>query len=362
MLVPGTGDRYIAPRSTGGHPVGSPPLWNGMHRLTETRLEEILDRARSVRVLVVGDLMLDVYLIGDVVRISPEAPVPVVHVREERFALGGAANVAANVVTLGAACDLVGAIGRDTAGGRIRRALAAHEARGIDAHLLERPDRPTTTKTRVLARHQQVVRFDWERDEDVSGSEAKGLCDRVRARAAEADVLVLEDYNKGVLSPPVIRAALDAAMQAGIPSVVDPKTRNFFEYAGATVFKPNALELGAALGAPVQADDPEWLETARCRFRCEHLLVTLGEHGMVLRSGDGASLRVPTVAREVYDVSGAGDSVTASLAVALAAGATVREAAILANFAAGIEVGKQGVATVSPDELRRAVREQVRLS
>ncbi|CAA9321814.1 MAG: ADP-heptose synthase / D-glycero-beta-D-manno-heptose 7-phosphate kinase [uncultured Gemmatimonadetes bacterium] len=323
-----------------------------MERLTRARLDEILERARGLRVAVVGDLMLDVYLIGAVSRISPEAPVPVVHVTEERTALGGAANVAANVAALGATCEIVGYVGADAAGAQIRRALAELDGGTVHARLVERPERPTTTKTRVVARQQQVVRFDRERDDDLPDECAAELCEHVRAAVAASHALVLEDYNKGVLVPSVIRTALDAAAEAGIPSVVDPKFRNFFAFRGATVFKPNAVELGTAMGGPVRAGDDDWLEHARTTTGGEHLLLTLGEDGMALRSPGGSSFRIPTVAREVYDVSGAGDTVTAFLAVALAAGATIEEAAILANFAAGIEVAKPGVATVSPDELR----------
>ncbi len=323
-----------------------------MDRLTRTRLDEILDRARGLRVAVVGDVMLDVYLVGAVSRISPEAPVPVVQVTEERVALGGAANVAANVAALGADCDLVGCVGADEAAGRIRRSLGGVEGGAIVDRLVEARDRPTTTKTRVVARQQQVVRFDRERDEDLTGDAAEAIREHVRAAVAGADALVLEDYDKGVLSPPVIRAALEEAARAGIPSVVDPKFRHFFAYGGATVFKPNALELGAALGGHVRPRDDAWLEEARSRVGARHLLLTLGEDGMALRAEGGETFRIPTVAREVFDVSGAGDTVTAFVALALAAGADMEEAAILANLAAGIEVGKPGVAVVTPDELR----------
>jgi rfaE bifunctional protein kinase chain/domain len=323
-----------------------------VHHLSRERLDEILERARSVRVAVVGDLMLDVYLVGNVSRISPEAPVPVVHVTEERYALGGAANVAANVAALGADCDLIGCVGTDRAGERIRAELTSIDGGTVRARLSERADRPTTTKTRVVARHQQVVRFDHESDEDLPGDCCDELCELVRRSVAECQALVLEDYNKGVLVPRVIRSAIDAAREAGIPSVVDPKFRHFFEYRGATVFKPNAVELGNALGERIRPSEDEWLEDARRRVEARHLLLTLGEDGMALRSEGGTSFRIPTVAREVYDVSGAGDTVTAFVAVALAAGASMREAATLANLAAGIEVGKPGVAVVTPRELR----------
>ncbi len=340
-----------------GEPFVPPLDRSDMSHLNVERLEEILARAHAVRVAVVGDLMLDVYLTGNVARISPEAPVPVVHVTGERVALGGAANVAANVVTLGARCAVVGYVGRDGAGEDLRRALAVNAPAGLEARLVERVDRPTTTKTRVVARKQQVVRFDRERDDDLPQDCTDELCEIIRSVVTTADVLVLEDYDKGVLAPSVIRAALAVAWEGGIPTVVDPKFRHFFAYSGATVFKPNAGELAAALGVPLLSSDDGQLEAARRRLGCLHLLVTLGEEGMVLRSEE-RSVRLPAVAREVYDVSGAGDTVTACVAIALATGATVEEAAAMANFAAAIEVTKPGVATVSPEELRAIVGEQ----
>jgi rfaE bifunctional protein kinase chain/domain len=319
------------------------------------RLEEILTRAGDLRVAVIGDLMLDIYLSGSVQRISPEAPVPVVQVAEETSALGGAGNVAANVLRLGAACDIVGLVGTDSAGEMIRRSVEALEGGEVRARLVATADRPTTTKTRVMARHQQVVRFDRERDDDADSDLASRLSACVREAVAEADVVVLEDYNKGVLAPAVIRAAIDSARDSGVPIIVDPKFRNIFEYRGATLFKPNSLELTSALGVPIRCDDDDWLQEARMRFECEHLLVTLGEQGMVVSSETGATFRVPAIARQVYDVSGAGDTVTAFMAVALGAGADIQEATILSNFAAAIEVGKPGVATVAPEELRELI-------
>lgn len=316
------------------------------------RLEEILARAADIRVTVVGDLMLDIYLSGTVSRISPEAPVPVVHVEQERHALGGAGNVAANVLRLGATCDVVGFVGRDSAGIQLEQAIQSLPGGKVHARLVSGTDRPTTTKTRVLARKQQVVRFDVERADDLPDDVAEQIAVLVRESLDDADVLVLEDYDKGVLTPTVIRAAVHAARERGLPIVVDPKFRHVFDYRRATVLKPNAHELTSALGVPIRPTDDEWLQDARTRFQCEHLLVTLGEEGMVLTSEDGSILRIPAMAREVYDVSGAGDTVTAFVAVGLACGATAQEAAVLANFAAAIEVGKPGVATVSPDELR----------
>ncbi len=315
------------------------------------RLAALLAEARRHRVAIVGDAMLDVYLRGDVERISPEAPVPVVRVRERTAALGGAANVAQNAAALGAGVELVGTIGDDGAG---RTLCAMLERIGAPAASLVRVSRPTTTKTRILARVQQVVRFDEEDDSDLRGDEVARLLTAVDDAVARADALVLEDYNKGVLVPAVIERAIATARARGIPVVVDPKYRNFFAYRGATVFKPNRRELEAALGAAMDVEHPETLPATVERLEVEHLLLTLGERGMMLVSRDGAVTEVPTTAREVYDVVGAGDTVTAYLAAMLAAGATAREAAVIANFAAGVEVGKLGAATVSAEEVLEA--------
>ncbi len=319
--------------------------------LARTRLESLVARAAGHRIAIIGDAMLDVYLKGDVDRISPEAPVPVVRVRDRREALGGAANVAQNVLALGARCELVAAVGDDLAGRRLREELTT---RGADARGLVTIARATTTKTRVLARAQQLLRFDEEDDADLTGADAAALLAAVQRAAQDADALVFEDYNKGVLVPAVIAAGIAVATERKIPVIVDPKYRHFFAYKGATVFKPNRRELEAALGAAVDLEHPEALPAVVERVGAEHVLLTLGERGMALVSGDGSVMRVPTTAREVYDVVGAGDTVTAWLATMLAAGATVREAAVIANYAAGVQVGKLGAATVSPAEVMAA--------
>ncbi|MFN0099824.1 MAG: bifunctional heptose 7-phosphate kinase/heptose 1-phosphate adenyltransferase [Gemmatimonadaceae bacterium] len=300
------------------------------------------------RIAILGDAMLDLYLRGDVERISPEAPVPVVRVRERKEALGGAANVAANTAALGARTELVAAIGADSNGARVQAMLTAI---GADPRGLIVTTRPTTTKTRVVARGQQVVRVDEEVDTDLVGAEVDALHAAVDRAVADADALVLEDYNKGVLVESVIRRAITAANKKGIPVVVDPKYRNFFAYRGATVFKPNRRELEAALGAAVDLEHPEALPAVLSRLGAERLLLTLSERGMALIEPDGQIHRIPTMAREVFDVVGAGDTVTAWLAAMLACGATPLEAAVIANFAAGIEVGKAGAATVEPGEI-----------
>jgi rfaE bifunctional protein kinase chain/domain len=321
-----------------------------MAGMTPERADELIAAMKGVHVLIVGDFMIDRYVSGVVDRISPEAPVPVVRVDEERSAIGGAGNVAANVTALGASCSVVGCVGTDAPGKTLRAAL---EAIGVRPEgLVEVEDRPTTVKTRVMARQQQIVRFDHEVETDVSEGVAARITLALEELARSSDVVVVSDYNKGVLVPPVIASALGAAEAKSVPSVVDPKRRGFFAYQGATVFKPNAKELEDAVGDHIHPDDPAWMEAIRQRLDCDHLLLTLGARGIALQSTGEGLERVPTVARSVYDVSGAGDTVTACVAATLAAGGTVLEAAILANHAAAVEVGKAGVATVSSAEMR----------
>jgi D-beta-D-heptose 7-phosphate kinase/D-beta-D-heptose 1-phosphate adenosyltransferase len=318
-----------------------------MHR---ERVIHLLDAMKSRRVVVVGDAMLDIYLIGDVERISPEAPVPVLTVKERRYSLGGAANVAANAAAIGADVTLVAAIGDDRRGEQLRTELAAAGIR--DEGVVTVSDRPTTSKTRVVARSQQLVRIDEEEDVLLDGKVLAELQKGVRRALKDADVVVLEDYNKGVLAPSLIETSLATARERALPSVVDPKYKHFFHYKGATVFKPNRRELEAALGAAVDLEHADALPQVMSRLEVDNLLLTLGAHGMALLLQDGTIERFPTHAREVYDVSGAGDTVTAWVGTALAAGATIREAAELANYAAGIEVGKAGVAVVTREEVR----------
>ena len=318
------------------------------------RAAALLERAGELRILVVGDLMLDRYISGVVERISPEAPVPVVRVQRERAALGGAGNVAANVAALGASCLLVGHVGDDPEGEALMGALREIGIGGDG--VVRGSGRPTTVKTRVLTGHQQVVRYDREVELDLEPALERRVIEGVAHAAGASDVVVVQDYNKGVLTAAVIEAVLAAAAERAVPCVVDPKRRNFFAYRGATVFKPNARELADALGAFIHPEDRAWMEGVRARLGCEHLLVTLGDQGMALQSASGEHVRLPTLARSVYDVSGAGDTVTAAVAVALGAGAGVAEAAALANHAAAVEVTKAGVQTVTPAEIRAHVR------
>jgi rfaE bifunctional protein kinase chain/domain len=323
--------------------------------ISRPRLTALFASAKHHRIAIVGDAMLDVYLTGDVDRVSPEAPVPVVRVRDRRHALGGAANVAQNVAALGARAGLVATVGSDESAKLLKALL---KSGGGDTGGLVAVDRPTTTKTRIVARAQQVVRVDEEIDDDCSPAEVAKLTAAVSRAVAASDALILEDYNKGVLVAPVIEHAIAAARKKGIPVVVDPKYRNFFSYKGATIFKPNRRELEAALGAAVDVEHPRTLPGLVEKLGVDAILLTLSERGMALiEKGATAKKgvhRIPTTARDVYDVVGAGDTVTAYLAAMLAAGATPLEAAVIANFAAGVEVGKLGAATVTPVEVLAA--------
>jgi D-glycero-beta-D-manno-heptose-7-phosphate kinase len=324
--------------------------------LTRDRVLQLTQKMKESRVVVVGDIMLDRYLIGETERLSPEAPVPVVTVRERHAALGGAANVAANVAALGARSLLVGTVGDDADGVAIRQELAV--ARLEDRFVVTVAGRPTTSKTRIIARSQQIVRIDDEVETLLDGQDLERLIRAAREALADADALLLEDYNKGALAPALIAAVMEMARRRGIPIVVDPKFRQFFEYTGATVFKPNRRELESALGAAVDLQNGNALPQVLARLKVDNLLVTLGAEGMVLVMKDGSTMHIPSIARDIYDVSGAGDTVTAWMGAALAAGASVRESAQLANYAAGVEVGKAGVATVSPEEVLAVYEER----
>jgi len=265
-----------------------------MHvQLTRDRIASLLALARGKRIVIIGDAMLDVYLSGDVERISPEAPVPVVRVKERRYALGGAANVAQNAAVLGCGIDFVAAVG-DDANGRILRQMLSSMGAGTES--LVTVDRETTVKTRIVARSQQLLRVDEEDDADLSGEDVARLLQVATAALDGADALVLEDYNKGVLVSDVIARTIEVALQRKIPIIVDPKHRNFFAYRGATIFKPNRRELNAAVGATLAMDDLSVLPEIAERLGVDHLLLTLGEHGMTLVSAGGEIGRVPTVA------------------------------------------------------------------
>ena len=308
----------------------------------------------SVKALVAGDLMLDQYWFGPTSRISPEAPVPVVKVTQSQARAGGAANVAVNLASLGVRTTLAGVVGRDANGGALRELLGQ---RGIRLDLVESAARPTITKLRVLSRNQQLIRLDTE---DAFGpAEARGLVDVLARRARDATVCILSDYAKGTLleAPALVRTC----RERGVPVLVDPKGTEFGRYRGATLLTPNLAEFEAVAGK-AQNDGDLLARGRRIRADLElvALIVTLGERGMVVISADGDPVVIPAHAREVFDVTGAGDTVIAALAAGLGVGMTLTDAATLANVAAGIVVRRIGVASVTPSELRLELHEHGR--
>jgi D-beta-D-heptose 7-phosphate kinase/D-beta-D-heptose 1-phosphate adenosyltransferase len=312
----------------------------------------LLSRLAGRPVLVIGDVMLDHFVIGRVDRISPEAPVPVVRFEHEEFRLGGAANVAHNIAALGGRPELVGLVGQDAEAERLRHDLAALSV-GC-AGLVAAPDRCTTRKLRVVTnRNQQVARVDYEHDQEVSGDLEAALVARIRELASTAAAVLVSDYLKGVVSRNVAAAAIVAARAASVPVLIDPKVPHADYYAGATLVTPNHHEAEAIAHMRIRTDEEARQAARRFRDRagCDNVLITRGEHGMWLHTGDGDTA-LAAEAREVSDVTGAGDTVIGTMALGLAAGGSLLEAARLANRAAGIAVGKFGPATVSLEELR----------
>ena len=306
---------------------------------------ELFERASERKILVVGDTMIDEWIWGSVTRISPEAPVPVVAVNNHSFTLGGAGNVANNLRALGAQVWFAGAVGDDEFGGRVRELL---KGEGIQASLCAATGRPTTRKTRVVAHNQQVVRADWEATEPMDARDRTQVARYVRERASGCDAVIFSDYGKGLLSREIVEAAFACPL-----ILADPKPQNIDLFAGITCVAPNAAETAGITGLTV--DDEAGLEAAGAnlleRLKCRYAVVTRGEHGMALFGSEGERLEVPSVARTVFDVSGAGDTVIAVLTLALAAGAAIEQAVELANFAAGVVVEKLGTATASANEI-----------
>ncbi len=314
--------------------------------LLERGARRLFERMRDQRVLVVGDAMLDEWIWGRVSRISPEAPVPVVAVSDHSFTLGGAGNVANNLRAIGVRVAFAGAVGDDVEGRLLLELfdkIQVDRSGAITAH-----DRPTTRKTRIVAHNQQVVRADWESVDALSGVDAANLCDHVRRLAAECDAVILSDYAKGLFSRDLVETARAASIVTA-----DPKPRNIALFDGVTVLAPNVAETAETTGIVIE-DDVSLERAGRQlldRLHCRYVVITRGERGMALFGAEGMRVVVPSVARTVYDVSGAGDTVIAVLSAALAAGATIETALHLANFAAGAVVEKLGTATASPDEI-----------
>lgn len=327
-------------------------------RVDSRRLEALLTSFSRVRLLVVGDVVLDEYLWGDVDRVSPEAPVPVVYVSRESTVLGGAGNVARNVVALGGECIFCAAVGDDRAGEHVVELL---KDLGVDPRgVVVVPGRPTTRKTRVVARSQQIVRFDRETHEPLARPAVRELLQAVDAALPIAHGAVLEDYGKGVLAPTFARSLMRRLRKAGLFVAADPKTE-LGPYRGVSLLKPNLREAAELTGMRLRGEADVARAAARLRRAIGggDIVVTRGAEGMTLFSGDSPGVDVPTLGTEVFDVQGAGDTTIAALVLALRAGGTLLEAAILANAAAGVVVRKIGTATASPDEVREVLPEAI---
>ncbi len=321
-----------------------------MTPLSRARAERLLESIRGREVLVAGDVILDRFVWGSVDRISPEAPVPVVRVVRETVHLGGAANVAANLAALEARPILAGIVGEDASAASLRESALAQ---GVSTEFVTDPGRPTTTKTRVLARSQQVVRVDREADRGPSATALDALGEALQRRISTVAAVVVSDYAKGTVDPRVLAPLLSRARERGIPVVVDPKPPRLALYQPITVMTPNQAEAARLAGIEIRsdADCAAASEVLLSRVETEAVLITRGEEGMMLRERGAAPVFVHAAAREVFDVTGAGDTVAAVVAAALAAGAALEEAMRLANHAGGVAVGKVGTVAVRPEEI-----------
>ncbi len=332
---------------------------NILSAVDPSELLSLIGEFQNKKIVVVGDVMLDVYMKGTVARISPEAPIPVVEINEKDKKMpGGAANVACNITALGGKSSIIGVMGRDIAGKELVQQL---KRRRVDTKgMLALADRPTTEKTRVIANTQQVVRIDREVKTPLAEKQQNQVIRKAIDAIADADGVIFEDYNKGLLTSKVIAKTVAFAKSHKKIITVDPKFHNFFEFKGVTVMKPNMKEVTEALGTEAVGQTFETIGfKVMKRLGAKSVVLTRSEHGMTIFEPGLPPRTIPTVAREVYDVSGAGDTVIATLTLALAAGASLLQAATLANYAAGIEVEKLGVATVSADELSQRLLEDL---
>ncbi|MCB0278178.1 MAG: D-glycero-beta-D-manno-heptose-7-phosphate kinase [Calditrichaeota bacterium] len=322
-----------------------------MH-LSKQRVNELLDQMKSKHIAVIGDLMLDEYLIGRVERISPEAPVPVVNVKKETLRLGGAANVCLNLSSLGLKVTAFGVTGDDSSANDLRHLL--NESGISDAGLIDTNQRITTKKTRIIGENQQIVRIDRENTKDISHSEVQKLIEKLRSVINSLDAIILQDYNKGVITADLIKEVIEFGKQNDKPVFVDPKFNNFFAYQEVTLFKPNLRESSIALNRDLNSMDDfrQACVDLKKQLKADHVLVTLSADGMLLLDSSNEFFHVPTKAVEVADVSGAGDTVISTLAAAYISGADMKESVILANDAAGIVVTELGIVPILPSQLR----------
>ncbi len=321
-----------------------------MINIKRSRAKEIIDNAYNKYIAVVGDVMLDRFFWGTVSRVSPEAPVPVIDVEDETFHLGGAANVAKNLSSLGVKPILYGLIGDDNSG-HLFKSIA--EDYGISTQgLYSDSNRPTTVKTRIIGNNQHIARIDREERNGIDVYGENFILNSIQNNK-DLKGIILEDYNKGVLSESLIHSIINYANKNSIPVFVDPKKDNFFAYKGVTLFKPNRKEAQIALNNPMATKD-NIIEAGKSlldRLNCQNILITLGSEGMMLFESDGTTLSVPTYARKVSDVSGAGDTAIATIATSIAGNADLKEASLLANYASGLVVEKPGIVSIEINEL-----------
>lgn len=323
--------------------------------IEEERLVKITDNFKRKKILVIGDLILDEFIWGKVKRISPEAPVPVVEVQKESLRLGGSANVVNNLCSLGCQVALSGVMGND---GNGRRLGAILEEMNVDYKgVVIKENRPTAIKTRVIAQHQQIVRFDREKVMPVMQSTIDKIKAYIMVNISSMDAVIISDYGKGVITNELLAKILPDISKNNIPIAVDPKPLNFSSYQGVTVITPNHHEAAEAAGMETETSEDLKKVAAKLlkKNKSQSILITRGENGMSLFEANGDETHIPTVARDVYDVTGAGDTVIAIMALSLASGATLKEAAILANQAAGIVVGKLGTATTTINEIKSTI-------
>lgn len=316
---------------------------------------DIIERFKDRKILVAGDIILDHYIWGRVNRISPEAPVPVVEVSRESFMLGGVANVAHNIVALRGKATIVGITGEDAAGKMISGLLGDN---GVDCSSIFVSNRPTTVKTRVIAHNQQVVRFDREDSNYVDGRVLRGVLEQIQAAIPHHDAVIVSDYKKGMISAQLVREIVKAAKARKMFVAVDPKVGHFHFYRGVSMITPNVME--ASSGSGIEITDQRTLMKAgkalQKKLGCRAVLITRGEQGMSLFNRNQKVLHIPTVARKVYDVTGAGDTVISAFTIAYASGANMEQASVIANHAAGIVVGEIGTAVATQEELLQSFK------
>jgi rfaE bifunctional protein kinase chain/domain len=329
-----------------------------MIKISNKRLKELKNNFKGKRIAIIGDMMLDIYYWGDVKRISPEAPVPVLEVENEIFRFGGAANCALNIAKLGGQPDPIGVIGYDSFGTVFNSLLS--EANISHHGIIEDDHRPTTAKTRVIADSQHIVRIDKESKEIINTTVQKKLFDYLQSIIKHIDGIILQDYNKGVLTKSLIKKIIQLANKYDKLVTVDPKFNNFFEYKNVTVFKPNRKEAEDVLGMRIRSDEDISFagKTLLKKMNAANILLTLGEGGIAVFEKNKPEKRMPTKARKVADVSGAGDTVISALTMALAAGASIIEASFLANYAGGIVCEEVGIVPIELDKLFETISKE----